>query len=68
MTGPSRPAARIVRAELVEMHMNELDKTNETPGFFESVAKDEGVQRSVAGVAVAIVVAVAKHALFGSSS
>lgn len=48
--------------------MNELEKSNEPPGFFGSVVKDEGVQRSVAGVAVAIVVAVAKHALFGSSS
>ncbi len=58
---------RISRAELMELDMNELNKTNETPGFFESIAKDEGVQRSVAGVAVAIVVAAVKHAVFGTS-
>lgn len=68
MTGPSWPATRQLRVELMEMQMNELEKSNEAPGFFGSVVKDEGVQRSVAGVAVAIVVAVAKHALFGSSS
>lgn len=48
--------------------MNELDKSNTHPGFFESIAKDEGVQRSVAGVAVAVVVAVVKHAVFGAAS
>ncbi len=48
--------------------MNELDKSNTNPGFFQSIAQDEGVQRSVAGVAVAMVVAAVKHAVFGASS
>lgn len=50
------------------MTTNEIDKQHYEPGFFESIAKDDGVQRSVAGVAVAIVVAAVKHAVFGSSS
>jgi hypothetical protein len=52
----------------MERDMNELDKTNETPGFLASLAQDEGVQRSVAGVAVAIVVAAVKRAVFGAAS
>lgn len=47
--------------------MNELNKTNQEPGFFETIAKDDGVQRSIAGVAVAVVVAAVKHAVFGSA-
>ncbi len=47
--------------------MNEIDKQHYAPGFFESIAKDDGVQRSLAGVGVAVVVAVAKYALFGGS-
>lgn len=48
------------------MTTNEIDKTNQ-PGFFESVVKDDGVQRSLAGVGVAVVVAIAKYAIFGAS-
>ena len=59
---------RMSRIELMENDMNEIDKQHYEPGFFESIAKDDGVQRSVAGVAVAIVVAAVKHAVFGSST
>ena len=41
--------------------------TEDEPGFFKSVAKDDGVQRAAAGVVVAAVVAAAKYALFGGS-
>jgi hypothetical protein len=47
--------------------MNELDKNNNDPGFFSQIARDDGVQRSIAGVAVAIVVASVKHLVFGAS-
>jgi len=46
---------------------NEQQHNNNSPGFFESIAKDDGVQRSIAGVAVAIVVAGVKRAVFGAS-
>jgi hypothetical protein len=47
----------------MEMHMNEIEKND--PGFFGRLIRDEGVQRAVAGVAVAAVVAVAKDFIFG---
>jgi hypothetical protein len=34
------------------------------PGFFRKLMSDEGVQRSLAGVVVATVVAVARRAIF----
>jgi hypothetical protein len=69
MTGPLGLAMRTTRVELMEQNdMNELNKPNTDPGFFQSIAKDEGVQRSVAGVAVGVVVAVVKHAVFGAAS
>lgn len=46
--------------------MNENDKNNH-PGFFDTIAHDDGVQRAIAGVAVAIVVASVKHLVFGAS-
>ncbi|MCZ7679800.1 MAG: hypothetical protein M5U28_13965 [Sandaracinaceae bacterium] len=46
--------------------MNENDQQSE-PGFFRTVVKDDGVQRAVAGVVVAAVVAGAKYLLFGSA-
>lgn len=47
--------------------MNELEKSNEKPGFFESIARDEGFQRSLASVGVAAVVAAVRYAVFGTS-
>lgn len=38
---------------------------NSKAGFFTNLVRDEGVQRAVAGVAVAAVVAVAKEWIFG---
>ncbi|MFO0686914.1 MAG: hypothetical protein U0234_32925 [Sandaracinus sp.] len=38
---------------------------NNKPGFFSNLIRDEGVQRAVAGVAVAAVVAIAKEWIFG---
>lgn len=63
----SGSTARTVLAELMENDMNELDKNNNEPGFFATIAKDDGVQRSLAGVGVAVVVAIAKYAIFGAS-
>lgn len=48
------------------MNENETEKDNE-PGFFGSVARDEGVHRAVAGVVVALVIAGTKRALFSST-
>lgn len=39
---------------------------NNTSGFFTHLVRDEGVQRAVASVAVAAVVAIAKEWVFGS--
>ncbi|MFO0680531.1 MAG: hypothetical protein U0234_00705 [Sandaracinus sp.] len=47
--------------------MSENENMNTQPGFFESVVKDDGVHRAAAGVVVALVVAGAKHLIFGSS-
>jgi hypothetical protein len=53
----------------VEDPMNENEQTrNQSEGFFSSLLKDDGVQRSFAGVAVAIVVAGLKRALFSGVS
>ncbi len=46
------------------MNENENPEIGED-GFFKTIAKDDGVQRAVAGVVVAAVVAGAKYALFG---
>ena len=46
--------------------MNE-NQTDNQPGFFDTITHDEGVQRAIAGVAVAIVVASVKHLVFGAS-
>lgn len=46
--------------------MNENDTNESEAGFFRTVATDDGVQRAVAGVVVAAVVAGAKYMLFGS--
>ena len=51
------------RVELMENDMNEIEKSE--PGFFTHLIRDEGVQRAVAGVAVAAMVAVAKTWIFG---
>lgn len=59
-----KSAARISRVELMERTMNEIEKND--PGFFGRLIRDEGVQRAVAGVAVAAVVAVAKDVIFGA--
>ena len=48
--------------------MNENDNndpTNTEPGFFTRMLRDDGIQRSIAGVIVAATVAVAKDLLFG---
>ena len=47
------------------MNENEIDTVHQD-AFYKRVAKDDGVQRAAAGVVVALVVAVAKEALFGS--
>jgi len=44
--------------------MSENENEN-TEGFFTTVMKDDGVHRAAAGVVVALVVAGAKHLLFG---
>ena len=43
--------------------MNDNTDSTENP-FYKRVAKDDGVQRAAASVCVALVVAVAKEALF----
>ena len=50
------------------MNENENTNTNESkePGFFAGIAGDDGVQRAVAGVAVAVIVAGVKRAIFGA--
>jgi len=49
--------------------MNETENNkHESDGFFTSLVKDEGVQRSFAGVAVALVVAGLKRAIFSGAS
>lgn len=45
--------------------MNENDQQQSEPGFFRTVATDDGVQRALAGVVVAAVVAGAKYLIFG---
>jgi hypothetical protein len=47
--------------------MSENEKS-EQPGFMDSILKDDGVHRAAAGVVVAIVVATAKHVIFGRAS
>ncbi len=64
---PQGSAVRTSRIELMRCLMNELDKNNNEPGFFSTIAKDDGVQRSLAGVGVAVVVAIAKYAIFRAS-
>lgn len=41
---------------------------NSKAGFFTNLVRDEGVQRAVAGVAVAAVVAIAKGWIFGGDN
>lgn len=42
-----------------------MDEENaNSPGFFRSVASDDGLQRALAGVVVAAVVAGTKHLIF----
>lgn len=41
--------------------------TNPEPGFFKTVATDDGVQRAAAGVVVALIVAGAKELIFGTA-
>lgn len=48
--------------------MSENEKSNEQPGFMDSILKDDGVHRAAAGVVVAVVVATAKHVIFGRAS
>ena len=43
--------------------MNDEDNAT-SPGFFRSVASDDGLQRALAGVVVAAVVAGTKHLIF----
>lgn len=47
--------------------MNENDSIN-NDGFFRGIVRDDGVQRAVAGVAVAVVVAGVKRAVFGTAA
>ena len=41
--------------------------TDNTPGFFKSIAIDDGFQRACAGLLISAVVAASKYALFGGS-
>ncbi len=50
------------------INMSENEKSNEQPGFLDSILKDDGVHRAAAGVVVAVVVATAKHVIFGRAS
>ncbi|MGE0790085.1 MAG: hypothetical protein AB7S26_30710 [Sandaracinaceae bacterium] len=40
---------------------------NSKSGFFTNLMRDEGIQRALAGVAIAAVVAVAKEWIFGDN-
>lgn len=51
--------------ELKEISMNTTE--NSKSGFFTHLMRDEGIQRALAGVAVAAVVAVAKEWIFGDN-
>jgi hypothetical protein len=45
--------------------MNENENNNANPGFWEFLATEDGIHRAIASVAVAVVVASAKYAIFG---
>lgn len=48
--------------------MNENNNQPDEYGYFRRMAGDEGVQRGVAAVVVAVIVASAKDLIFGKSS
>ncbi len=41
-----------------------MTPNNEPPGFFGSLFRDDGIQRALAGIVVAVVVAGVKRAIF----
>ena len=47
--------------------MNENEKSNE-PGFADTILKDDGIHRALAGVVVAATVATAKFLIFGGKA